>query len=121
MPHVQGVTALARTAQLIAPSCHIESLASIADSQTSSLNPIEHRQYPISYWNGRDLDSPVYAAEQHGWCVAEKLHGIGLKVQLHGENLLDNRFKTSFIDLGTYATAAFNRPRSFGVRLNADF
>ncbi len=44
-----------------------------------------------------------------------------VKIQLHGENLLDNRYRLSFIDFGTFGTASYNRPRSFGARFDADF
>jgi iron complex outermembrane recepter protein len=44
-----------------------------------------------------------------------------VKIQLHGENLTDNRYRLSFIDFGTFGTASYNRPRSFGARFDADF
>jgi iron complex outermembrane receptor protein len=44
-----------------------------------------------------------------------------LRLEIHGDNLLNNRFRLSFIDLTSYGTASFNRPVSYGVRLLADF
>lgn len=44
-----------------------------------------------------------------------------VKIQLYGDNLTNHRYRLSGVDFGTYATASFNRPRSFGVRLSADF
>lgn len=44
-----------------------------------------------------------------------------VRVEAYGDNLTDNRYRLSGPDLGAYATAAFNRPRSYGVRLSVDF
>ena len=44
-----------------------------------------------------------------------------VKIQLYGDNLTNHRYRLSGVDFGTYATASFNRPRSFGVRVSADF
>ncbi len=44
-----------------------------------------------------------------------------VKVEAYADNLLNNRYILSGPDLGTYATGAFNRPRSYGVRLSADY
>jgi outer membrane receptor protein involved in Fe transport len=44
-----------------------------------------------------------------------------VRIQFYGDNLTNNRYRVSGVDFGTYATAAFNRPRSYGVRLSADF
>jgi len=44
-----------------------------------------------------------------------------VQVQVYGDNLTNNRYRVSVVDFGTYATAAFNRPWSAGVRLSADF
>lgn len=43
------------------------------------------------------------------------------KVEAFGDNLLDHRYLLLFVDFGSYGTASFNRPRSYGVRLSADF
>ncbi|MBY0511715.1 MAG: TonB-dependent receptor [Rhodospirillaceae bacterium] len=44
-----------------------------------------------------------------------------VQVQLYGDNLTNHRYRLSGVDFGTYATASFNRPRSYGIRLSADF
>jgi iron complex outermembrane receptor protein len=44
-----------------------------------------------------------------------------VKIQLYADNLTNHRYRLSGVDFGTYATAAFNRPRSYGVKLSADF
>jgi iron complex outermembrane receptor protein len=44
-----------------------------------------------------------------------------LRLQLYGDNLTDHRYIVQFVDLSTYAVANYNRPRSFGGRIYADF
>jgi iron complex outermembrane receptor protein len=44
-----------------------------------------------------------------------------IKIQAFADNLLDHRYLLLFVDFGSYGTANFNRPRSYGVRLSADF
>ncbi|HLG88526.1 MAG TPA: TonB-dependent receptor [Alphaproteobacteria bacterium] len=48
----------------------------------------------------------------------------GLKnvnLQFYGDNMTDHRYIVQFVDLATYAVATFNRPRTYGFKLNADF
>ncbi|MDB5396496.1 MAG: TonB-dependent receptor [Rhodospirillales bacterium] len=44
-----------------------------------------------------------------------------VKIEAYGDNLLDHRYLLLFVDFGSYGAASFNRPRSYGVRLSADF
>jgi iron complex outermembrane receptor protein len=44
-----------------------------------------------------------------------------LRLQFYGDNMTDHRYIVQFVDLGTYAVANYNRPRSYGGRLTADF
>jgi hypothetical protein len=44
-----------------------------------------------------------------------------MNCQAYGDNLLDNRYRLIFIDSTFLGTSAFNRPRSFGVRVDADY
>ncbi len=43
------------------------------------------------------------------------------KIEAYADNLLDHRYLLLFVDFGSYGAASFNRPRSYGVRLSADF
>jgi iron complex outermembrane receptor protein len=44
-----------------------------------------------------------------------------VKLQAFGDNLLDHRYLLIFVDFGAYGTASYNRPRSYGFRVSADF
>ena len=44
-----------------------------------------------------------------------------VQVQLYADNILDHRYKLSFVDFGSYGTASFNRPTNYGFRLRAGF
>ncbi|MGC6330492.1 TonB-dependent receptor [Rhizorhabdus sp. FW153] len=46
---------------------------------------------------------------------------VKLTAQLFGENLTNNRFYSFATDFGSLATAIFNRPRTWGARLTAEF
>lgn len=46
---------------------------------------------------------------------------IRLSAQIYGANLTNNRFITFATDFGTLATASFNRPRNYGLRVTAAF
>lgn len=46
---------------------------------------------------------------------------VKLTAQLYGENLTNNRFIVFSTDFGTLASAVFNRPRNYGIRLSAEF
>ena len=43
------------------------------------------------------------------------------RIQFYGDNLTNHRYIVQFVDLGTNAVGTFNRPATYGVRLNADF
>ncbi len=43
------------------------------------------------------------------------------KIEAYADNLLNHRYLLLFVDFGAYGAASFNRPRSYGVRLSADF
>ena len=47
--------------------------------------------------------------------------GVRLSAQLFGENLTDNRYYSFATDFGSLATAIFNRPRNWGLRVTAEF
>jgi iron complex outermembrane receptor protein len=44
-----------------------------------------------------------------------------VRLQAYVDNLLDYRFKLLFVDFSSYGAASFNRPRTYGARLTADF
>ncbi|MBP8230718.1 MAG: TonB-dependent receptor [Rhizorhabdus sp.] len=46
---------------------------------------------------------------------------VKLTAQLFGENLTNNRYYSFATDFGSLATAIFNRPRTWGARLTAEF
>ncbi|WP_165611350.1 TonB-dependent receptor [Sphingomonas jatrophae] len=48
-------------------------------------------------------------------------NGVNLSAQVYGANLTNNRFITFATDFGTLATASFNRPRNYGLRITAAF
>ena len=41
--------------------------------------------------------------------------------QIYGDNLANARYRLGFVDFGTYGTASFNRPRTYGARLRTEF
>jgi iron complex outermembrane receptor protein len=47
--------------------------------------------------------------------------GVRLTAQVFGENLTNNRFYSFATDFGSLATAIFNRPRNWGLRVSAEF
>ena len=47
--------------------------------------------------------------------------GVRLSAQVYGANLTNNRFITFATDFGSLATASFNRPRNYGLRVTAAF
>jgi hypothetical protein len=47
------------------------------------------------------------------------LHNMSF--QIWGDNLANTRYRLGFVDFGTYGSASFNRPRSYGARLRTEF
>ena len=46
---------------------------------------------------------------------------VELTAQVYGENLTNNRFINFATDFSSLATVVFNRPRSYGIRISAEF
>ena len=44
-----------------------------------------------------------------------------VSLQIYGDNLANTRYRLGFVDFGTYGSASFNRPRTYGARLRTEF